>query len=153
MASNDDLEVRGLEITRDEIDEFLTEIRHGTLSLASDGRAYGVPISFGYDGDRVFMNLIVFGDCSRKVAYLSDTEEACLTAMDVHDKFDWRSDIVIGEIESVDDAEIEYHESVLDDNGWFPMIYSPTEAMTGVERVVMEPSEICGHKGEANQTE
>jgi nitroimidazol reductase NimA-like FMN-containing flavoprotein (pyridoxamine 5'-phosphate oxidase superfamily) len=151
MTDASDDAVRGSEMTPAEVDELLTERGYGTLSLSAGGRAYSVPISFGYDGDRVFMELLTFGEHSRKLEYLEGTDEACLVAMEVEGQSDWRSVVVTGPIEEVDEDEAAYHEAVVEENGWLPFIYPRAEPLTGVVRVAMEPSELTGRKGAARR--
>lgn len=153
MNGTSDDSVRGSEMTTAEIDRFLTERGYGTLSLSSGGRAYSVPISFGYDGDRLFMELLTFGERSKKLEYLEGTEEASLVAMEVNGRSDWRSVVVTGPTEEVDEDEAAYHEAVLEENGWFPVIYPRSEPLTDVTRIVLEPSETGGRKGAARRPE
>lgn len=147
MSTISDDEIRGSDMTAAEIDEFLTETGHGIFSVASGDRAYSVPISFGYDGERVFLELITFGDHSKKSEYLRDTTEACLVAAEVNDRFDWRSVVVTGPVERVSEDEAQYHRDVLDENGWFPVIYPRSEPLTEKTRVVLDPATVGGRKG------
>lgn len=151
MSDTDDPEIRGIDMTREEIDDLLTDRGYGTLALSAEGRAYAVPISVGYDGDRLFLNLITFGEVSKKAEFLRQTEEACLVVTAVDDRFDWRSVVVTGTIEPVPPDEEEYHRAILDENAWFPVIYPPSEPLTERTRVVMDPTEMTGRKGEAHQ--
>lgn len=151
MSISEDIQIRGIEMTEKEIEDFLTEKGYGTLSVASEKRAYSVPISIGYDGNHLFMNLLTFGRKSKKMDYLQDTEEACVVAMEINNRFDWRSVVVTGHIDKVGEDEEDYHEDVLNENGWFPIIYPPSGPLTDVARVVMEPTEMSGRKGEEYQ--
>ena len=152
MTSTDETQtLSGIEMSDDEIDQFLTEQGHGTLSLADDGAAYGVPISFGYDGELLYMSLLEFGDESMKGAFLETTSTACLTTYDVTTRFDWKSVIVRGEIRDVSDDDVEYMDGVLDENAWFPTIFPPSDPMTGVHHISLVPEERSGRKGQAYQ--
>ncbi|WP_336343873.1 hypothetical protein [Halalkalicoccus ordinarius] len=54
------------------------------LSLASDAEAYGVPISFGYDGDgRCYFVLLRVGERSRTEEFVGTAERTSLTAYQV----------------------------------------------------------------------
>jgi nitroimidazol reductase NimA-like FMN-containing flavoprotein (pyridoxamine 5'-phosphate oxidase superfamily) len=145
----DDEEVRGNEMTDEEIDGGLRDLGYGTLALAADDEAYGVPVSFGYDGDRLFMNLLRFGDESEKLAYCDRTEVACLTAYEVDSRYEWRSIVVRGTLHDVDD--VEYMEGVMDDNAWHPSLYANaiTEPKTEAIRTELHITESSGRKGEA----
>lgn len=60
-------EIEGVGMDDAEIETFLRERGIGVLSLASDAEAYGVPISFGYDGDdRLCFVFLRVGERSRK---------------------------------------------------------------------------------------
>ena len=129
------------------VEELLESQGHGTLSLVRDGDAYGVPVSFGFDGERLFLYLIQFGDSGKKFDFIETTETACLTTYTAESKFKWKSAIVTGTLRTLDDDEIDYMESVMDENAWFPGIFPPTEAVTGVRRTEMEILEATGRMG------
>ncbi|WP_267161343.1 pyridoxamine 5'-phosphate oxidase family protein [Halovenus salina] len=141
----------GIEMTATEIEQFLTEQGHGILSLADDADAYGVPISFGYDGEWLYASLLAFGEQSRKLAYLDETDTACLTTYQVSTRFDWKSVVVRGDVREVSEDDIEYMDDVLDENAWFPTIFPPSDPMTGVRHVALVPEEMTGRKGQAYQ--
>ena len=147
MPADEPLEARGIVMGEREVGELLGEQGHGTLSLVRDGDAYGVPVSFGYDGERLFLYLIQFGDAGKKFDFMETTETACLTTYTAESKFKWRSAIVTGTLRDIDDDEMEYMESVMDDNAWFPGIFPPTDAVTGVRRVEMDVREATGRMG------
>lgn len=64
----------GTAMSEAEIEEFLIEQGYGHVSLAADGEAYTVPMSFGYDGNnRIFLYFIQFTDeDSHKLEMLHD---------------------------------------------------------------------------------
>ncbi|SDK03714.1 Nitroimidazol reductase NimA, pyridoxamine 5'-phosphate oxidase superfamily [Halovenus aranensis] len=141
----------GIEMTETEIEQFLTEQGHGILALADDADAYGVPISFGYDGEWLYTSLLEFGDESQKLAYLDETDTACLTTYQVSTRFDWKSVVVRGTVRQVNEDDIEYMDDVLDENAWFPTIFPPSDPMTGVRHLALVPEEMTGRKGQAYQ--
>ena len=151
MTDNGGQQLSGIEMSLEEIDEFLYEQGHGTLSLANRGEVYGIPISFGYDGEKLFMSLLEFGDESEKMAFVETTDVASLTACAVATRFDWKSVVVRGEITEVPDGETEYMDEILDDNAWFPTIFPPSDPMTGVHHVALVPEQMSGRKGQAYQ--
>lgn len=148
---NDTTGLRGIEMADEEVDEFLTDQGYGTFSVASEGHVYSVPISIGYDGDQVFMYLITFGDVSKKVDYLYDTQEASVLAMDIIDRFDWRSVVVSGPCSEISEDMKEYHQDVIEENAWHPSLFPPTEPMTEVTRIVLDPTTKTGRKGPKHQ--
>ncbi len=143
--------LQGIEMNDEEIDEFLDEQGHATLSLADGNRAYGVPVSFGYDGERIFLYLIQFGESSEKVNFSHQTERACLTTYDVESRFRWRSVIVRGSLNEIDEDEIEPIRETMDDNAWFPTIFPPTDPITTVHRMELTIEDATGRKGEEYQ--
>ncbi|MFW6152731.1 MAG: pyridoxamine 5'-phosphate oxidase family protein [Halobacteriota archaeon] len=147
-----DTTLRGIEMSDDELERFLHEQGHGTLSLARDGEAYAVPISFGFDGERVFFSLIEFGDASRKLDFVEHTDRACLVTYDVQTRHVWKSALVLGSLASVDEDEHDHIAQVLEDNAWFPNIYPPIRPITGIHRMALTPVEVTGRKGEGYQS-
>jgi nitroimidazol reductase NimA-like FMN-containing flavoprotein (pyridoxamine 5'-phosphate oxidase superfamily) len=137
-------------MAEDELDDALRELTHGTLSLARDGEAYGVPISFGYDGERIFLYLIKFGDRSKKIEFSEQTETASLTAYEANSRFDWKSVIVTGSLHELDEDEVEHMDEVMDDNAWHPSLYASArdETMTGIRRLELRIDSATGRHGE-----
>lgn len=131
-----------------EIDQALKEIGYGTLALTRDDKAYGVPVSFGYDGERLFLYLFQFGGGSKKLGYSEQTQRASLTVIDVESRTEWRSVIVTGTLHEVPEAETEQAEAVIDDNAWFPTFFPPDSPVTGVQWTELRIEEITGRKGE-----
>lgn len=142
--------VRGVEMPEADIEAFLYEQGHGTLSLAANGEAYAIPVSFGYDGSRLFMSLLRFGEDSKKLTLLEETEQACLTTYAVEDQFQWKSVVLRGPIESISAEHFDHMTEVMDDNAWFPHFQS-TDPMTGVFRMKLEIEEATGRRGSGFQ--
>lgn len=138
---------RGMEMTEQEVDAFLKENGYGTLSLADAGNAYAVPISFGYDGERLFMYLVEFGNESEKLDHFDATETGCLTTYQVESQYDWASTIVRGELVAVADTDRKYMEEVMESNAWHPSLFPPAEPTTGIDRVELVIEEATGRKG------
>ena len=147
MTQSQDQAARGMEMTNAEIDNFLSERGFGTLSLADSGDAYAVPISFGYNGERLFMYLVEFGDSSQKLAYSRNTATACLTAYMVESQYEWASVIVRGSLEEVPEDEQKTMEEVMESNAWHPSLYPPLEPTTGIDRFELVITEASGRKG------
>lgn len=141
-------ELRGAWMDEQEIDQALKEVGYGTLALTRDDEAYGVPVSFGYDGDRLFLYLFQFGGESKKLAYSEHTQRASLTVIDVESRTEWRSVVVTGTLREVDVDETEHVEAVIDDNAWFPTFFPPDSSVTGVQWTELQIEEVTGRKGE-----
>jgi len=146
--SVDDGDAHGNEMTDEEMVETLADVGYGTLSLSEEAGPYAVPVSFGYDGDAAYTYLLRFGEESRKIDAAERTERACLTVFEVESRFDWRSVVVTGPLEEVDD--VEHAEEVMEDNAWHPSLFASaaTEPMTEVRRVRLRIDEATGRKGE-----
>jgi len=150
MNGTDDLreQLRGDPMDQDEIDAFLTEQGIGVLSLADGGDAYGLPMSFGYDGDRLYFILVQFGEESTKLDFTETTETASFTTYDFADEHDWRSVLVSGTIEPVPEADLDSVTETLQDNAQFASLFPFGEPMTDRPRYQLVPETMTGQKGQ-----
>jgi nitroimidazol reductase NimA-like FMN-containing flavoprotein (pyridoxamine 5'-phosphate oxidase superfamily) len=83
-----------------EIRRLLGASRFGHLGLADEGRAYVVPLFYGYkDGTFYFHS-----QPGLKDVFIAHTREACLVVDQVRSEDDWASVMVFGQIEDVRDA-------------------------------------------------
>jgi len=91
-----------------EITELLTEQATGVLALSNDRRAYGVPMSFAWDGDdeRAVMDF-GFADESKKREFVETTDEGCLTVYEWNGPTDWRSVVVTGTLARLAEADVD----------------------------------------------
>lgn len=148
MTSNDEsARVRGIEMTPTEVERFLEAQGHGTLSLAAAEEPYGVPMSFGYDGDRLFLTALTFGAESRKVSAIETNRRACVTSYAVEDRFAWASVVVEGTLDPVGDDEADYVDDVMADTAWIPSLNPPTDPITDVDRYALAIDRATGRKG------
>lgn len=139
--------MRGIEMEEAAVSAFLEDQGHGVLALAGGKGAYGVPVSFGYDGEAVYLALLRFGDASEKLEAVESTDNASLVAYDVEDRYHWRSVVVRGALEPVDVAAVDAMDDAMEANAWFPNIYPPTEPVTGVQRYAMAVDDATGRVG------
>ncbi len=94
----------GTSMTDDEIEAVLYEHGTATLSLSQDGEAYGIPVSYGYDGDRDRCLLdLGFGPESRKRSFIETTDRGCLTVYEWDSPTEWRSVVVQGSVRKLDE--------------------------------------------------
>ncbi|MFC7325048.1 pyridoxamine 5'-phosphate oxidase family protein [Halorubrum rutilum] len=101
------------------VDEFLTEIGVGVLSMSADGVPYGVPLSFGYDGDDTLYFAFLGGtDELRKATYAAQSEVASFAAFDVDPDGSWRSAIVAGPIDRIAPGEWDAAREAMADNAY-----------------------------------
>lgn len=140
--------VQGMEMDAAEAESLLHEEGYGILSLAADGEAYGVPLSFGYDGEAVYFIYIRGSENSKKTRFARATDRASFLVYRVTGKHDWESVVVTGALEEVTDDEWPTLVDAIDDNAWFPSLFSQSEPMDDFVgwRLVVE--EISGqHSG------
>lgn len=138
MATDEFDAIRGYEMSDGEIAEFLRERGVGVLSLAAGDDAYGVPLSFGYDGDSLYFVYLRAGETSEKERFSERTERASFTAFEVDGKHRWRSVVVSGRIRQVDDDEWDALVAAMEDNAWFPSLFSEAEPMRGLLGFALE---------------
>ena len=92
----------GAEMDASAIDDVLIEVGTGVLSMSADGVPYGVPMSFGYDGDdRLYFVFLAQSVELRKESYAERSELASFTAYDVDADGSWRSVIVSGSLDRI----------------------------------------------------
>lgn len=110
-------------LERDEIDELLVRKGVGVLAMVDDGQPYAVPVSFGYDSDRmVFPMQWGGGYGSRKSRAIDANPNVCLTVyeQDTDDEAVWRSVVITGEIAEIGENEQEQAYASLAANAEFP---------------------------------
>lgn len=84
------------------IQNLLTEQGVGVLSMANDGVPYGIPLSFGYDGEEYIYFLFVgYSEDWRKVTFAEQSDEVSFLVFDVESDERWRSAIVTGSLDRI----------------------------------------------------
>jgi nitroimidazol reductase NimA-like FMN-containing flavoprotein (pyridoxamine 5'-phosphate oxidase superfamily) len=91
-----------LELTRDEIDEFLHEQVVGRVGCHADGVTYVVPLIYAYDGDAVHVASIG----GLKIEMMRANPTVCFE-VDEYRPDGWRSAIVQGVYEELTGADVE----------------------------------------------
>jgi nitroimidazol reductase NimA-like FMN-containing flavoprotein (pyridoxamine 5'-phosphate oxidase superfamily) len=92
----------GIELDEAAIDDVLTEVGVGVLSMSAGGVPYGVPLSFGYDGDdRLYFVFLGATTELRKETYAEQSDVASFTTFDVDPDGSWRSVIVAGPLDRI----------------------------------------------------
>lgn len=97
----------GQAMTDEEIASLLASKGHGVLSLASENRGYGIPLSFAYDQshERIVLEFVDLGD-SKKGAFIEASEEVTLTVHNYEDAETWESVIVTGTLSPLQPEEV-----------------------------------------------
>jgi hypothetical protein len=92
----------GSEMDESGIDDLLTEAGVGVLSMAADGVPYGVPLSFGYDGeDHLYFLFVGHSTELRKETYAERSPQASFAVFDVESDGRWRSVVASGPIDRI----------------------------------------------------
>ncbi|WP_336361358.1 pyridoxamine 5'-phosphate oxidase family protein [Haladaptatus sp. ZSTT2] len=93
-------------MTADEIHELLDHGGSGVLSLARNGDAYAIPISYGFDpGSTRFYFRLGYGKESEKRGYVEHTQTARLVVYENVDE-EWNSVIAAGTLREISDDEL-----------------------------------------------
>lgn len=149
MRTNEPDGLQGIAMDDREIAAVLRDNGHGVLSLASANEAYGIPISFGYDGaSSVYFVFVPFGTRSEKLAYAERTERASLLVYTVESKFRWTSVIVAGPLEEVSEGDWDELVDALEDNAWFPSLFSQAEPKEDLVGWKLTIEDAGGRRGE-----
>lgn len=111
------------ELDSDEIDEVLTRRGIGVLAMVADGQPYAIPMSFGYDTDKmIFPMQWGVNDQSRKSRAIESNPRVCLTVyeQDTDEEATWRSVVVTGEMYEIQEDDKERAFASLAANAEFP---------------------------------
>lgn len=118
----------GIEMDDAEIDEVLTEVGIGILSMSAEGVPYGVPLSFGYDGDnRLYFVFLSTSTELRKEAYAEQASIASFATFDVDPDGSWRSVIVAGAIDRITIDEWDTAREAMANNAYQSDLFSEYE--------------------------
>jgi uncharacterized protein len=149
MTSETFAKLEGIEMDDQGIDTFLREQGVGILSLTDGREAYGVPISFGYDDkDSCYFVFLRAGEQSKKEQFAEKTERASLTVSDVTSKHVWTSVIASGSLRTVGDNEWSELETAIEDNAWYPSLFSEAEPMRDFQGWELQIDEVTGQQSE-----
>lgn len=149
MAPETLAEFQGIEMNDQQIDRFLRRQGFGVLSLSDGTEAYGVPVSFGYDGEsRLFFVFLRVGEQSKKERFAERTNTASFTTYEVVSKHNWRSVIASGTLRRVADDEWDDVVKTIDDNAWYPSLFSEAEPMQDIQAWELQIEEVSGQSSE-----
>lgn len=142
-------ELQGIQMDEQEIDKFLRNQGFGVLSLTNGEEAYGVPVSFGYDGEsRLFFVFLRVGEQSKKVKFAKKTGKASFTTYNVVSKHNWQSVIATGTLRQVAQDEWTDVVDAIEDNAWYPSLFSEAELMQDIQGWELQIEEISGQLSE-----
>jgi hypothetical protein len=129
MAPEQFAAIQGIEMDEDSAEELLRAEGVGVLSLADDGRAYGVPVSFGYADRSIYVVFLRPGEASEKVAFADATREASFLAFERPSRHNWRSVVARGTLHRLAEGEWDDLVAAMGDNAWFPSLFAETQPM------------------------
>jgi len=128
-----------------EIDQLLTERGIGVLSMASGGTPYGIPLSFGYDGeDRLYFLLVGHSETGRKVRYAEAADEASFLVFDVESDSRWRSAIVRGPLSRITPSAWDAARESMADNAYRPDLLTDVDVRSDPRVWVLEAEQRSG---------
>lgn len=129
-----------------DVDRLLTETGYGVLSLARDGEAYAIPVSFGYADGQVYLMLLRDSPDNRKLAFCEATERASLLVTDIRGRFDWESVRVDGPLRRLDRGSHEWDDATaaIDDNAWAWSSFERSDTVEEVQRWTIDADELSG---------
>lgn len=102
------------------MDAFLRDHGVGVLSLADDGDAYGLPMSYGYDGsDRIICLQFADAPWSKKRDFVETTRTASFTVFEMTEELRATSVVANGPLSPVEDDDVPRALESLADNAVF----------------------------------
>jgi nitroimidazol reductase NimA-like FMN-containing flavoprotein (pyridoxamine 5'-phosphate oxidase superfamily) len=93
------------EMTRSDVEVFLRSQEWGLLCTLYDGRPYAVPVSYGFDGQHLY----VASGPGMKHRALDSCSAVCFTVAQVGERGRWRSVVIRGEAHAVRDVRGRLH--------------------------------------------
>jgi hypothetical protein len=120
----DELEAYGMvRMTDEEIDGYLASQHVGVLGLPAEGAPGLRPLSFGYDGDALYF-LYVLGGESEKERLSRAAEAARFLVYSAETPFNWRSVLLTGTLEALEDGEEYEHARSVMEHAWRPDVFA-----------------------------
>lgn len=87
-------------MTEQEAREFIKHNKFGLLSLSDAGKAYAIPLFYGWDGRDIYLHTTG----GLKTQYARATSEACFLVVRVMGLDDWASVQIFGRLEALPDG-------------------------------------------------
>jgi hypothetical protein len=141
--------IQGIEMEEADAEELLRKEGVGVLSLADEGQAYGIPVSFGYADGHIYFVFLRPGEESRKLSFAEATTEASFLVFERPSKHNWESVIARGTLRRVGDDEWDRLVDAMADNAWFPSLFAETEPMQDLVGFDLAVESITGMQSAA----
>ena len=137
--------LQGHVMSASETDQLLREKGIGVLSMTNEGVPYGIPLSFGYDGDdRLYFLLAGHSEQGRKIRYAEASDEASFLVFDVASDDEWRSVIVRGSIDRIEPTEWDAAREAMADNAYRPDLLAEVDVRADPRMWVLDAEETSG---------
>ncbi|MFO8115372.1 MAG: pyridoxamine 5'-phosphate oxidase family protein [Halorubrum sp.] len=135
----------GMEMEESAIDDLLTEMGVGVLSMSADGVPYGVPLSFGYDGtDRLYFVFLGATADLRKETYADQSDVASFTTFAVDPDGAWRSVVVAGPLDRISPGDWDAAREAMLDNAYRSKLLAEHELQENPNVWALEVAERSG---------
>jgi len=146
MSSNPYAHFSGVPMDSTDIDDLLVSQGYGILSLCREGEPYSIPVSFGYDGEDVYLGLLAEGQDSTKLEFIRDGATVRLLVTDIRGRFEWQSVAVTGPANELDPEGDGWERciDVLDDNAWFMRAFEQSDAIDSIQGWKLQVDELRG---------
>ena len=146
MSQNLYAQFSGTPMCRNDIDRLLRSQGYGILSLCDDGTPYSIPISFGYDGESIYLPFLSEGPQSTKMAILTEGTVARLLVTAISGRFNWRSISITGPVRAVDPGGSEWEQFIktVDDNAWFMRGFERADSIDSFQGWRLDPESVTG---------
>ena len=138
---------RKFEMSDREVERMLRTAGYGALSLAANGEAYAVPMSYGYDGEGLYFVFRRPAERSRKLEFIEETDRAAFVISSVTTKHDWASVVVEGPVIPVRDEDWSTLLEALEETAWFPSVFSETDPRRDFLGYYLVAERATGRKG------
>jgi nitroimidazol reductase NimA-like FMN-containing flavoprotein (pyridoxamine 5'-phosphate oxidase superfamily) len=126
------------------VDAFLRDSGVGVLSMAAGDAGYGIPLSFGYDGDRLYFLFVGHSEEWKKVTFAERSETASFLAFDVDPDGAWQSVVVEGSLERITPEEWDGAREAMADNAYRPDLLTDVDPRENPRVWTLDPREQSG---------
>ena len=144
-----------MEMSDDEVDDFLLSRGTGVLSLSRENESYSVPVTYGYRPEDGFFCLVLsYSPNSEKREWVRNTETVSFVVYDLEPNMDAESVVVRGSLVEVEDDEMEDAHEALSNNALFTVSHQSGASERDTDFVVyrVDVDSITGRKFEGSVT-
>ncbi len=105
-----------------EIEEILSKQIVGRIGCHAEGLTYVVPVSYAYDGNYIYVHSLE----GMKLALMRKNPSVCFEVDEMQNMANWKSIIVQGKFEELEDPQLRKHALDMLNNRVLPIISSAT---------------------------